>query len=96
LVTQNYFGSQRLAQEKKQELLGKIKKKIHQEINKTDDQEYQAELREGLKCQTIEEFNSFPYTDLFSEEWEQFRNVQGNSNIANQAYDLGRNDLVLL
>ncbi|CAJ0761857.1 1075_t:CDS:2 [Entrophospora sp. SA101] len=32
-VTQNYFGSQRLAQEKKQELLGKIKRKIQQEIN---------------------------------------------------------------
>ncbi|CAG8698330.1 16305_t:CDS:2 [Racocetra persica] len=57
LVTQNYFGGQRLKQEKEQELLGKIRKKIHQELNNIDRElktgerspQYSHEERENIK-----------------------------------------------
>jgi len=114
LVSQNYFGGQRLTQEKEQELLNKIRKKLHQELNNIDRElktgeytkqeradinEYQAELREGLRAKNYEELSNFSFTSLLAEELDQLRTLskgkgQGTGN--NTSYDLSRSDLVLL
>ncbi|CAG8595808.1 11078_t:CDS:2 [Ambispora leptoticha] len=76
LVTQNYFGSQRLKQEKEQELLNKIRKKLHQAINQGEYQE--AELKLALKLKTYEELYNFPYGHLFSEELAEWKKIYQN------------------
>ncbi|WNE40374.1 MAG: hypothetical protein GBAus27B_000441 [Mycoplasmataceae bacterium] len=87
LYTQNYFGESIALEQKEKDLLGKIRIKIHREINNPNinfdlgmnqdiEQEiakYQTELREALKLDTYKQLHNFPYSHLFSEELKELK-----------------------
>lgn len=64
IVTQNLFGDRRVLLDKERELLGKIRVKIYQEINRVNDSFYQKELEKGLRLDT-NIFNPFHNYFLF-------------------------------
>ncbi len=108
LYTQNYFGKLREIEEKEQELLGKIRKKVRKEYNHPTLElesgqlsDYRERLAESFKFTKHEEFTEWAARDLYEEELEEWKRLivkKGRLKEEDRgiAYDLARNDIAIL
>ena len=85
------FGDRRVLVDRERELLGKIRMKIHEELDniarelKTSDcsqdevenyKEYEKELNEGLQTTSYEELAAFSYADsIIKDELEELKQI---------------------
>jgi hypothetical protein len=103
IVTQNKFDKERLLEDREREIIKKIKQKVIVEINQSNDEDYEQELRKTLLCQDFEDYSKLLSANiLFADELEELKRTEiakgklTKKDRNDASYDLLRPDLAII